>query len=236
MFYREPRPLDARVHADRSLAPNRTFGFAADTNCVPLLFSEFIRACRQYPIVFTAAPATQPLALLGIRTGQNLFVDHEGRWAEEFHIPAYVRRYPFIFMESPDQQQFTLCIDTAAGSVVQNNDNPLFKDGKPTELTQQALTFCRAFHGEHMVTTEFAKAVNDAELLVDKTAEVTLKNGQKLSLTGFRVIDEEKFNNLPDETFLNWRKRGWLPLVYAHLTSTANWSTLINRAAATLDS
>ena len=35
-------------------------------------------------------------------------------------------------------------------------------------------------------------------------------------MSGFKVIDEAKFNKLPDEEFLRWRANGWLPLVYCH--------------------
>jgi hypothetical protein len=231
LFYRQPRPLDAHLHAGYSLAPTGNYSFAADTNSVPLLASEFTNACRHYPIVFATAQNVQPLALLGLRNGENLFVDAQGRWAEDHHIPAYVRRYPFIFMESEDQQKFTLCIDAAAGSVVQSPENPLFKDGSPTELTQKALEFCRAFQGEYHFTREFAHAALDAGLLAENRADITLKSGEKQSLAGFRVIDESRFNKLPSATFLQWRERGWLPLVYAHLTSMGNWATLVNRGA-----
>jgi len=61
---------------------------------------------------------------------------------------------------------------------------------------------------------------------------VTLKDGHALGLSGFRVIDEGKFNALPDETILDWRRKGWLPLIYCHLISTSNWANLVDRAAA----
>ncbi|WP_417843748.1 SapC family protein [Thalassospira sp.] len=50
-------------------------------------------------------------------------------------------------------------------------------------------------------------------------------------MSGFKVIDEAKFNELDDETFLAWRKRGWVHLVYCHFISNGNWSTLVERAA-----
>ena len=55
---------------------------------------------------------------------------------------------------------------------------------------------------------------------------VTLASGERLSLGGFRVIDEEKFMGLPDDVFLDWRQRGWIPLVYCHLLSMSNWQSL----------
>jgi hypothetical protein len=220
------------MHADFSLQQARNFQFACATNSVPVLASEFKSACRQYPIVFAAAEGAQPLAMLGVSSGENLFVDKHGQWAEEHHIPAYVRRYPFIFMESPDRQEFTLCIDAAAENLICNAENPLFKDGLPTQLTQEALTFCRAFQDDYQFTREFAAAAVGAELLVDNRADISFKNGEKVSLSGFRVIDEQRFNKLPDATVLNWRERGWLQLVYAHFISINSWSALLNRGGA----
>lgn len=231
LFYKSPRPLNTEADALNSLARHPTFNFAATTNSVPLLASEFTLACKHYPIVFTITEGAQPVALLGLRNNDNLFVDAEGQWAASHHIPAYVRRYPFIFMESADQSQFTLCIDEAATAFVPGTDNPFFKDGNPTDMTHKALDFCRAFQGDHVYTQEFAKAIVEADLLIENRADITLNSGEKISLAGFRVIDEKRFNALPDATFLNWRDRGWLPLVYCHLMSASNWGTLINRQA-----
>jgi hypothetical protein len=38
-------------------------------------------------------------------------------------------------------------------------------------------------------------------------------------------------DRLSDETFLDWRHRGWFGPLYAHLHSTARWSRLIDLAA-----
>jgi SapC len=52
-----------------------------------------------------------------------------------------------------------------------------------------------------------------------------------LTLRGFDVIDEAKFNALPDDIFLDWRRRGWLHLAYCHFMSMANWGGLVDRHA-----
>lgn len=228
LFYKKPRPLNTTTDANHSLARNTGYGFAAQTNSVPLLVSEFVAAAKHYPIVFPNN-GVQPIALLGLRNNQNLFVDSEQRWAASHHIPAYVRRYPFILLENEDRSQFTLCIDEASPALVAGTENPFFKDENPTDLTNQALDFCRAFQGEYDQTLEFAQAVADADLLVENHANISLDSGEKLSMGGFRVIDEKRFRELPDATFLNWRDRGWLHLVYCQLMSTSNWNRLIER-------
>jgi hypothetical protein len=231
LFYKQPRPLNTEIDARHSLARHPDFRFAAATNSVPLLASEFTAACKHYPIVFARGDGAQPVALLGLRNNENLFVDAEGQWARDHHIPAYVRRYPFIFLESADRQQFTLCIDEAASTVLPGTDNPFFKDDRPTDLTNNALEFCRAFQGDHAYTQEFAKALIESELLIENRADIVLNNGEKLSMAGLWVVDEKRFHALPDATFLNWRDRGWLHLVYCHLLSTSNWRALINRGS-----
>ncbi len=51
LFYRKPQPLNSAVHADVRLIDG-DFGFAADTNAVPIAIIEFAQAMRFYPIVF----------------------------------------------------------------------------------------------------------------------------------------------------------------------------------------
>src|SRR3546814_1115256 len=124
LFYKQPQALQPGLHAKLSVVKQAGYAFAADANSVPLVFSEMATACRHFPIVFTEGQQPSPVAVLGLRGQENLFVDAEGQWRANTYIPAYIRRYPFIFMENADQSQFTLCVDTAAASVQESSDNP----------------------------------------------------------------------------------------------------------------
>ncbi|MFF7057997.1 SapC family protein [Achromobacter spanius] len=233
LFYEQPRPLAAGVHANLSLAGNTGFAYAANTNAVPLVATELPTACRHFPIVFTDGEQPTPVAVLGVRGQENLFVDADGQWRAGTYIPAYIRRYPFIFMENEDRSQFTLCVDEKAASVVEGRDNPFFDEaGEPTDLARSALEFCRDYQNQHAYTMEFAQALAAADLLVENRADITLPDGQRLAMSGFKVIDEAKFNKLSDEEFLRWRANGWLPLVYCHLLSINTWPALINQVQA----
>ncbi|GAA4339929.1 SapC family protein [Pigmentiphaga soli] len=230
LFYRQPRPLHPSRHGNRSLAARPDYRFAAGTNAVPLIAAELPVACRHYPIVFTAGDQPYPVAVLGLRGKQNLFVDEAGNWKADAYVPAYVRRYPFILMENEGATEFTLCVDETAGAFMEGRDNPFFDaDGKPTDIARNALAFCGDYQKQHTLTAEFAQALTSAGLLVDNRADVALRNGEKLSLSGFRVIDEARFAKLSDKEFKRWRTKGWLPLVYAHLISVGTWTTLIDR-------
>jgi hypothetical protein len=63
-------------------------------------------------------------------------------------------------------------------------------------------------------------------VLVDRQAEITVGADKKIQFTGFQIVDEKKLSELPDKTFLEWRKNGWLPFIYAHLFSGVQWQRL----------
>jgi len=42
------------------------------------------------------------------------------------------------------------------------------------------------------------------------------------------IVDPKKFDALPDSVILQWRKKGWLGLVYAQLLSSHKWQNLVD--------
>ena len=65
---------------------------------LPLSYTEFAVACRDYPIAFVGSETHQnfiAMAVLGMENQQNLFVTAEEGWEAGVYLPAYVRRYPF---------------------------------------------------------------------------------------------------------------------------------------------
>lgn len=231
-LYRRPRVLHAPRHGNRSLAPPGHYGFAAQINAVPVVAEEMAVAGRHFPIVFSEGAEPHPVAVLGLRGQHNPFVDARGRWREGVYVPAYIRRYPFIFHENAAGTELTLCIDEAAEQLLEGRGNPLFDTaGEPTPLTRHALAFCRDYQAQHAVALAFTQALVDEQLLVDHRADVSLHDGQRLSLSSFKVIDETRFAKLPDATFLQWRQRGWLPLAYSHFASVSAWSAVLEQEA-----
>ncbi|HXV24701.1 MAG TPA: SapC family protein [Alphaproteobacteria bacterium] len=232
MFYRAPRPLDSRRHAGKRLRAVTDLGFARATNAMPLNGIEFLLAVKHYPIVFTASDPAAAVAVVGLRERENLYLRSDGSWEPGAYVPAYVRRYPFIFLEDRERGQFVLCIDEAAEALSEVEGELLFDGDQPGPAGTRARDFCTAFQGQNQATRAFADAVAATGLLVENRAQIVLKDGRAMGVAGFRVIDEAKFNALPDETILDWRRKGWLPLVYCHLISASNWANLVDRAAA----
>ncbi|TWB35151.1 SapC family protein [Nitrospirillum pindoramense] len=228
-FYTHPRPMQAAVDGVLSLRQPMDYRFAAGVHSVPLVLGEFFAAAKSFPILF-AGEAGAPVALLGLREGENLFVDAQGRWDEDAYLPGYVRRYPFILMEDKAGTEFTLCLDEGADNVVAGTENPFFVNGQPTALTVQALNFARQYQAAHVETAAFISALRDENMLVENRADIVLKSGEPRHLSGFRVIDAGKLNQLPAERLVAWRDKGWLAAAYAHLASLSDWALLINRA------
>lgn len=231
LFYKNPVPLDASRHKSWALKKNFGLGFAKGVNAVPVNMIEMANACHCYPIAFSGDAVATPVAILGLRDGENLFLNDKQEWENNIYVPAYIRRYPFIFSEMPESDQLTLCIDDTALAVDHKSkaDEQLFfkDDGTPSDLAKNALEFCKSYHAAAKQTQEFSKALLDAGLLITRQAEIKTPLGQSINFSGFKVIDEEKLATLPDALFLEWRAKGWLPFLYAHLFSGAQWQRLI---------
>lgn len=227
LFYKKPTPLDAKKHAELALKENFGLDFTKEVNAVPVNLIEMPQICHYYPIAFSPDANATPVALLGLRDSENLFMDEEGKWLADTYIPAYIRRYPFIFSEMPDNDQLTLCVDMDDAIVEEKGTQAFFdKEGNPSDLAKNALEFCKSYHAAAQQTVEFSKAVVEADILVDRQAEINIGGGKKINFSGFKIVDEKKLAELDEKTFLEWRAKGWLPFVYAHLFSGAQWQRL----------
>jgi hypothetical protein len=225
MFYQQPRALLTTVHADCGIEPVTDYSFAASANSVPIGAEEFYEAQAHYPIVFTTAEPATAVVVLGLEQDRNLFVLDDHSWRPGSYIPAYVRRYPFVFVTNDND--FVLGVDEAAASFSRTGGQPLFENGEPSAMTKRAIDFCSAFQVQDRIVREFTAALQAHDLLIPHRADFQDAGGQgRRSLTGFTMIDEPRFTGLADEVFLDWRKRNWLGLVYAHLLSMRRWRSL----------
>jgi len=229
-FFHHPKPLDRDAHRGLKLDRSKGYGFARTSFSVPLAVLELSMAARHYPIVFSSDEDPTPLAVLGLRPDENLFVNAVGAWRKNVYIPAHIRRYPFIFMEAAEGNRLILCVDEEAEHLTGGDGQPLFLDDGPAPLLDEVMNMLVAFQNGHHMARDFGRALQEQGLLAERRTDVTLASGETAAIQNFRMINEEKFGELPDTVFLDWRKQGWLPLVYFHLQSMNNWGSLVDLA------
>jgi hypothetical protein len=230
LFYGRPLPLSAEYHAKFKIRPENDFSFAGETNAIPITLPEFVMCGRHYPIIFIGEELIPSIAV-GLRADDNLFVDVKGQWAVGHYIPAYVRRYPFLLMGSEADEQLRVGIDDDARSS-KEGAQVLFEDGKETEAVRRGITLCEQFHGAFRFSVDFNKALKASGIAEPRGLEVELPTGEKINAGVFTAVNEEKFRALPDETVLEWHRKGWLHPIYFHLQSLNNWDALLARTSA----
>src|SRR5689334_13569574 len=118
LFYQDLMPLNSRDHANYRARQVDKAKWVVGQNAIPLTTDEFVLAQRHFPIVFSSGDAPVPLALLGLNEGINVFFDDEGAAREDFYVPAYIRRYPFLLARlDQNSQTMSLCFDPSSGII-----------------------------------------------------------------------------------------------------------------------
>lgn len=229
LFYDKPVALNKSAHQDLKLKPTTNFAFARNTNSVILAGVEFTEAAKEYPIVFAqAGDNLLPVALLGLKSANNLFVDDAGVWDARY-IPAFVRRYPFVLSDSKEAGQRMVCIDESYGGFDDAEGEPLFADGEATPMLSKAIEFLEEYQRQYLRTERFTQRIRDNDLLMSLNAKIDMRDGQQFSLTGLLAVDEKKLLQLPDDKALEFFKSGELAWVYCHLMSIGNLAAMIDR-------
>jgi hypothetical protein len=230
MFFSGVVPLDPKRHGELRLDRGRDFRFARQTNAIPLALHELVAAAADFPIVFGAPGRHSALAIVGFRDHENLFVDANGAWRRGAYVPAYVRNYPFAVIESPGSDALVLGIDPQA-AVLGDSGAPLFDAAQPAAALKEALELCSSLYHSLKESSAFCAALEEEGLLVENRAVIEFARGGSATITGFRVVDAAKFDAVAEARFLDWRRRGWLAPLYAHLQSTARWARIVDLGA-----
>lgn len=235
LFYSQPEPLSPEQHGSLGVSSaDKPYAFVSGAHLVPLTVTEFAAAALSYPVVFLGE-AKNPLAVMGLRQGENLHVSPEGDFEPEAYIPAFIRRYPFVFANDDAQKRMILCVDRNASIVSDKPEIPFFLDGKPTPYVEQAMKFCQDFEQERQRTDSFVALLKELDLFETRDAVFTPRNpdgtlGEPQKLAEYFAISEDKLKALPAEKLVELRNNGALGQIYAHQVSLMGWDRLVARA------
>lgn len=231
LIYDKAVPVSPKQHVNTSVKVGADYSFARQVNSVLLMSVEFEFCMGEYAIVFAGEPGSvMPVAMLGVRDQENLHVGPAGEWLGKY-IPAFLRRYPFVFSSNDEGTTFTLCVDESYAGVNQEGRGERLFDsqGERTQYLQNVLNFLQAYQIQFQATRKFVQTLEDLQLLDSMEAQFTLPSGQQMKLGGFKVVNRERLRQLDGDKLVELARTGGLDLIYAHLHSLRNFTPIAER-------
>lgn len=228
LFYKTVVPVSFERHRDASIRTGVDYGFARGTNAAPVTAAEFLAASAEHPIVFAGeGDRIFPSVILGGRDAQNIHVDADGRWTGH-HVPAFVRRYPFVFSVDEAGERFTLNVDEEAAAFNrEGRGERLFdSEGEQTQYLKSVLTFLQNYQMHFVRTQAFCQRLVEHDLLHSVQAQFDGGAGGRSRLGGFMAVNREKLKALPDDVICEMFRRDELECLYLHLASLNHFRTM----------
>lgn len=228
--------LDKKEHKSLKVSPLEDLKFAQNLSFVPVLINETSVVAEMFPVVFSANEKASLIALTSLG-GTNLAINSDGKYITK-HVPAYLRRYPFSFAPSKDNnEQKIVLIDEQASCVSKSKGKQLFtKNGSQSELLDNAIKFLTEYEKQEQVTKAMIKAIRDQGILEDREISVGEAKDKKVLVKGFQVVSKEKLNQLDDKTLASWVRNGIINFIDIHLKSLTKIDVLFKLANQTQQS
>ncbi len=225
-------PVNKKNHLKIKMSELVNFSFAKTTNAAILTLAEFEKGSKTYPLLFIKdADDYVPVALFGLEDKQNLFLKWNNQWDADY-VPAHIRRYPFSLATVEEGAEFLVCMDENATIIGKSGEHALFlANGKQSEFLNEKIRFLQELQLEYEKTLVFTQKIHELELFEPMNANVTLNNGENLTISGFYVINKDKFQSLDSEIYKELINNNEMKLIYEHFSSLGNFSTLIDIVA-----
>jgi len=231
LFYDKAVPVSAERHRDLSVKTGTSYGFASKVNSVPLTAIEFAQAAAEYPIVFAGTEeVVMPCVILGASASRNVFVTKAGAWLGKY-IPAFVRRYPFVFAQDTTGKNLILHVDESfEGCNRDGRGERLFDtDGNQTQYLRNVLSFLQDYQLRFNRTRRYCERLKELELLRPMEASFNTPDGERHSLSGFMTVDRDKLKALPGEELAKLAAVDELECTYLHLFSLRHFGAIAEK-------
>ena len=230
-LHKKPVALDRVKHrATRLDTGLRDMNLVKTLNAFFVAGTEFVDACRDYPVVWVAAgkddagkAQVAPIAVFGLSAGQNLCVDGD-TWRVRY-VPAMIRLYPFALARVAPNEML-MVIDEAWAGIGDKGEALFLADGTATEFTANVQKQLEQFETEVERTKMAGALLLEKDLLREMRFDATMPGGNKISVDGFLTVDEAKLAALSDADMLALARNGVLGLIHAHQISLGNMSRL----------
>lgn len=225
-MYKNLEIVNKIAHKENSIKEVKDFSYAKNLTSAPITVTEFFEACKNYPILFAKDKNNDWFAsvMLGFKEKENIFVDNKGNWDKLHYVPAFVRRYPFVFVEQNEQQQLLLGVEKEFLSIDKKDEKRKLFDDKDenTEFLNNVLNFLNQYQNDSIATKEFIKQLDEWELLEEKVATIINEKKEQFNINGFYIVNEEKLKHLSKKKKEEICNKNATALITAHLISLSN--------------
>ena len=221
--------LNNVAHADLRIITRRA-AHLGDAVMSALAFPQEFRSLQaHYPIVFQkTADGTsfQPLALLGLQQGQNLFLGEAG-WDAPC-LPMAIEHQPFMIGLSGDE--LVVHVDLDSPRVSHSEGEAVFLPlGGHTDYLEHINSLLLAIHEGVQETPAFIAALLQHDLLESFVLDIALDDGSQSRLAGFYTVHEDRLAALGGAALAQLQQAGHLLPIYMALASLSQLRGLIDR-------
>jgi len=225
----KPVQLDNNTHRDLRIVTTRGAAWGDDLMATPVFPNEFRDAQAYYPIVFQPAdngPGMQPVALLGLRQGENLFLEPHG-WDAPY-IPLALERGPFMIGRAGTEM--TVHVDMDSPRIGRGEGEAVFMPhGAATDYLERMNSVLAAIHQGVEATAPFVATLMRHDLIESFALDIEAADGSQNRLAGFSTINEERLARLDTSAIVELHAQGWLVAIFMVVASTTHFRDLIGR-------
>ena len=224
-----PVLLDNVTHRDLRVITARGAAWGDDQMSSPVFLGEFRSAQAYYPLVLQQsgdAGGFHPVALMGLRAGENLFLDARG-W-DAHYIPLAMERGPFMIGRGDNELMVHL--DADSPRIGKGEGAPVFlPHGSPSEYLDRINSVLLTIHEGVQALPAFIDALTRHGLIESFVMDVEAADGSHNRLAGFFTIDEGRLAALDATALAELHAAGYLAAIYMMVASLAHMRDLIER-------
>ena len=224
---KKPELLNNITHKDLRIITSRGAKWGDAVMSCFATPDEFRSLQAHYPIVFqkNAEGAFQPLALLGLQDGQNLFLKAD-QWDAPY-IPLAMQREPFMIGIADDELRMLVDMTSPRISTGAEGEAVFLPQGGNTDFLERSNSILKALHAGIQSTPEFVQALVAHNLLESFVLDVERPDGSHGRLVGMYTIHEERLAALDSNTVAQLHQADYLQPIYMAVASMSNLHTLI---------
>ncbi len=219
----EPEVLSYKQHGKLRLKEPADYTAFAKQHLVPVVLQEFYGLACEFPLLFVKNSETGefvPVALMGLKQGVNLFCQR-APWRSSF-VPSHFHTGPLLVSGlAPDSDEAVVCLDPDHPLVSESEGEPMFlPSGDQSEMLQRKVEQITRITRQTLQSRAVCAFLAKKRLFQSRPLKLQVaRDAPRYEVDGVYLVDEQRLEQLEDGEFLELRRHGLLPALYAHLTS-----------------